>query len=121
MIKWWWQLETVATPKGDDSFSPKGASKAETAVIGKMSDLNKPGAISSGEFRVADLLPDLGSPKANWKQNSGVLREIIKRGNPIKDVSPYPMDNVGFLGAERNLLKNHGWKYSDGYWYPPGR
>jgi len=28
VIKWWWQLETVATPKGDDSFSPKGAGKA---------------------------------------------------------------------------------------------
>lgn len=28
MIEWWWQLETVATPKGDDSFSPKGAGKA---------------------------------------------------------------------------------------------
>ncbi len=86
-----------------------------------MADLNKPGAIKPSEFKVADLLPDMGNPKANWKQNSGVLRQIMNEGNPIKDVSSYPMKNAGFLGAERNLLQNKGWTYNNGYWFPPGK
>ncbi|MDF9409599.1 hypothetical protein L7E55_14770 [Pelotomaculum isophthalicicum JI] len=93
--------------------------EGQTAVIGKMSDLNAPGAIGSAEFKVADYLPDMGSPKANWAQNSGILRSIMKVGNPIKDVSPYPMKNAGFLGAERNLLESKGWFYNNGYWYAP--
>lgn len=43
----------------------------------------------------------------------------MRVGIPIKDVSPYPMKNAGFLGAERNLLKSRGWKYNEGYWYSP--
>lgn len=61
----------------------------------------------------------MGNPKANWNQNSGILRSVMNEGNPIKDVSPYPMNNAGFLGAERNLLQTRGWTYSDGYWYLP--
>jgi len=93
--------------------------KGKTPVIGKMADLNKPGAINSNEFKVADYLPDLGNPKANWKQNDGILRSVMNEGNPIRDVSPYPMENAGFLGAERNLLQSRGWTYNKGYWYPP--
>lgn len=92
--------------------------EGQTAVIGKMADLNAPAALSNGEFRVADYLPDMGSPEANWKQNEGVLRSIMNEGKPIRDVSAYPMDNAGFLGAERNLLQNNGWIYSNGYWNP---
>jgi len=87
----------------------------DTAVIGKMKDLNNY-QLKPGEYRVADMLPDLGSPKANWHQNSGVLRNIMKTGNPIRDVSAYPMSNAGFLGAERNLLLSRGWTYSKGFW-----
>ena len=93
--------------------------EGQTAVIGKMRDLNAPGALRNGEFKVADYLPDIGSPKANWQQNSGVLRSIMNEGKPIRDVSPYPMGNAGFLGAERNLLQSKGWSYSNGYWYAP--
>ena len=32
--------------------------------------------------------------------------EQINEGVPIKDVSIFPMDNVVFLGAERNLLQS---------------
>ena len=108
----------------------KGAGKAKTTPqkltregktpdIGKMKDLNAPKAVKKSEFKVADYLPDKGSPKANWKQNDGILRSVMKEGKPIKDVSPYPMKNAGFLGAERNLLKSRGWIYKKGYWYPP--
>ena len=96
------------------------ASKDETAVIGKMKDLNSY-ELKPNEYKVADLLPDLGSPKANWKQNSSVLKKIINKGKPIRDVSIYPMNNAGFLGAERNLLLNKGWTYNNGFWYPGGR
>jgi len=71
-----------------------------------------------------DELPDLGSYKANWKQNCSVLRKKIREGYDIKDVSKHrpnsspdptplrPDRTVGqsFLGAERNLLKNRGIK-----------
>lgn len=108
---------------------PKGSSGARTIpqqltqegkvpVIGKMKDLNIPENVTRGEFKVADYLPDMGNPKANWKQNSGILRSIMNEGIPIKDVSMFPMDNAGFLGAERNLLQSRGWTYLDGYWYP---
>ena len=89
----------------------------KTPVIGKMRDLNK-AKIKIDEFKVADFLPDLGSPKANWQQNSSVLRSFLD-GRPIKDVSPYPMENAGFLGAERNLLMNQGYIYENGYWVMP--
>ena len=89
-----------------------------TAVIGKMDDL-KSYKLQPGEYVVVDLLPDMGSPKANWKQNSSVLRKIMQLGNPIKDVSVANgqlIKNTGFLALERNLLINHGWVFSNGYW-----
>lgn len=84
-----------------------------------MRDLNTPGNVLDGEFKVVDYLPDMGNPKDNWHQNSGILRSVMNEGVPIKDVSPFPMDNAGFLGAERNLLQSRGWTYLVGYWYPP--
>lgn len=89
----------------------------KTAVIGKMADLNK-SELMANEFKVADYLPNQGNPKENWKQNAGTLRSIMGFGQPIKDVSPYPMEKAGFLGAERNLLQNSGWTYTNGYWVP---
>ena len=91
----------------------------QVPAIGKMRDLNTPGNVLDGEFKVADYLPDMGNPKDNWHQNSGILRSVMNEGVPIKDVSPFPMDKAGFLGAERNLLQSRGWTYLDGYWYPP--
>ena len=40
----------------------------------------------------------------------------------IKDISPLPLPSnvkAGFLGAERNLLINHGWQYNNSFWNHP--
>ena len=95
------------------------ARNGKVPVIGKMKDLNIFGNVSNGEFKIADYLPDMGNPQANWYQNSGILRSVMNEGVPIKDVSVFPMNSAGFLGAERNLLQNSGWTYFEGYWYPP--
>jgi hypothetical protein len=91
------------------------AAKETTTVIGRVKDLQK---LGPGEKSLLDRLPNLGSPKANWKQNSGVLRQEMNRGLPIRDASIG--DNTGpFLNAERNLLQDRGWKLDGGYWNPP--
>ena len=103
----------------ENTAASAGAGK--TPVIGKTPDLDNY-AFGPNEFKVSDLLPNQGSPQANWKQNSGVLRSIMNEGNPIKDVSSNPLPSgvpPGFLGAERNLLVNHRWTYNNGLWFPP--
>ncbi len=88
-----------------------------TTVIGRVKDLKNLGA---GERSLLDRLPNLGNPKANWKQNSGVLREEMRRGLPLRDASPD--DTSGqFLNAERNLLRDRGWTFDskNNYWMPP--
>uniref|UniRef100_UPI000587C90C hypothetical protein n=1 Tax=Cellvibrio mixtus TaxID=39650 RepID=UPI000587C90C len=79
----------------------------------------------SGDFMLH--LPDKGSAKLNWKQNSGHLREQMKRGNPIYDSyrdskTGQQINTGGFLNAERKLLESKGWKYdaNAGAYYPPG-
>jgi len=71
-------------------------------------------------------LPNQGSPKANWAQNSSRLREEMSKGNPIFDSYRNPATGAriptdGFLRAERNLLETRGWQYnpSTGAYYPP--
>jgi hypothetical protein len=86
--------------------------------IGKLDDLkNVP-----RNQTILDELPNLGNAKANWKQNSSVLRRKVREGYEIRDVSKHrlnsdpdptplrPDRSVGqsFLGAERNLLDNLG-------------
>lgn len=95
-----------------------------TAVIGKVKDLQ---SVGDSEYTLLDRLPDQGSPKANWKRNSGVLRQVMSRGAPIRDASvgsdgqliQYP---GSFLNAERNLLTTKGWTYDPKttLWMPPG-
>ena len=95
------------------------------AVIGKVDDLNAPGALKPGENTLLKHLPDQGNPQANWKQNSSVLRQEMNKGKPIRDASVDAngqlRDNTGFLRAERNLLENKGWTYdpSTQVWSPP--
>ena len=101
------------------------AAKSETAVIGKVADLEK--GVGANEYTLLDQLPDMGSPKLNWKQNSGVLRKVMSRGQPIRDASvgadgqliQYP---GSFLNSERYLLQDRGWSFDpkSGYWMPPG-
>ncbi|SBT04402.1 hypothetical protein ACCAA_1350001 [Candidatus Accumulibacter aalborgensis] len=93
------------------------AAKAATTVIGRVKDLR---SLQAGEQSLLDRLPNLGNPKANWAQNSGVLRQEIGRGLPIRDASP--LDTTGqFLNAERNLLIDRGWTFdrATNYWVPP--
>jgi hypothetical protein len=95
----------------------------EGAVIGKVTDLNEPGAVRAGEQKLN--LPDQGSPKANWAQNSSKLRETMRLGRSIRDVSVDASgnlkNNTGFLRAERNLLLEKGWTYDPKTttWNPP--
>jgi RHS repeat-associated protein len=97
----------------------KGAAEEGGVVIGKQTLLDTPGTLRPGE-RTLDLAEDMGSPKANWAQNSGKLREAMSEGQPIRDASAGG-SNTGFLRAERNLLENHGWSLKGDYWYPPNR
>ena len=93
--------------------------RGETAVIGRVKDLQN---LKPGEKSLLDRLPDQGSPKANWKQNSGVLRQEMNKGKPIRDASPDDMDGP-FLNAERYLLKDRGWTFDSktNYWNPPAK
>ena len=78
------------------------------------------------------FLPNKGSPRANWNQNDGRLREEIRKGFPIfdsyrrRDGSQIPAGQIPksggrFLGAERNRLEEKGWRYSPstGAYHPP--
>lgn len=88
-----------------------------TTVIGRVKDLQR---LGPGEKSLLDRLPNLGSPRANWRQNSSVLRQEMRRGKPIRDASP--SDATGqFLNAERNLLLDRGWTFdrATNYWMPP--
>lgn len=97
----------------------RGGNKAEkTTVIGRTRDLDD---VGPNEQTLLPRLSDKGSPKANWKQNSGVLREEMRKRRPIRDASAErdPAAPPNFLEMERNLLRNHGWTKRGGYWYPP--
>lgn len=88
-----------------------------TTVIGRVKDLQN---LGKGEQSLLDRLPNLGNPKANWAQNSGVLRSEMNRGLPIRDASPGDNEGV-FLNAERNLLQDRGWNFDENrnMWNPP--
>lgn len=107
------------------------ADEGTTYVIGKMGDLEAPGALRAGETSVASEIGDLSqlASQQRWGVNGSVLRSIMAEGRPIRDISeeaarPGFIDEShkplnSFLAAERNLLQNHGWTFSGGYWYPP--
>lgn len=105
----------VKSSTGGKVASRNNVQQQTTTVIGRVQDLQK---LGPGEQSLLDRLPDLGSPKANWKQNSGVLRQEMNRGLPIRDAS---VGNTGgqFLNAERNLLRDRGWTFDGSYWKPP--
>ena len=70
-------------------------------------------------------LPNQGTPKANWAQNSSRLRSEMRSGRPIYDSyvdsKGSLIPTTGFLNAERNLLINRGWAYDPGAqgWFAP--
>ncbi len=102
----------------------EGSVAAERTVIGKVNDIGA-GKLLPGEKSLLARLPNQGSPQANWKQNSGVLRQEMGKGLPIRDASVDSAgnltNNTGFLKAERNLLQNKDWTYSQKTqtWNPP--
>ena len=88
----------------------------ENLVIRKMAHLTKPGALAPGERTLLPELPDRGSVWANLKQNFGHLRAAMSESRPIRDatVDPKtgkPINNTGFLRAERYFLESRGWTY----------
>ena len=97
--------------------------------IGKIDDLAKLDRTQT----LLDSLPNLGSPKANWYQNSSVLRKAMRDGYQIRDASAYrsnlsldptllrPNRTIGqsFLGAERLLMENKGFFLDLGELYVP--
>jgi hypothetical protein len=98
------------------------AARGGTTVIGKLDGLKN---LHAGEHTMLSRLPNRGSPQANWYQNSGILRQEMGRGLPIRDASVDSagnlINNTGFLRAERNLLQSRGWTYnpSTTMWHPP--
>lgn len=79
-------------------------------------------------------LPNQGSAKANWKQNSGRLREEMRKNELIFDsyrdpatglqnpAGTTPTSGGRFLNTERQLLESRGWQYNPatGAYHPPG-
>jgi RHS repeat-associated protein len=120
-------LQAVSSAEQAVVQATRGASQAERLVIGKVGDLTKAGALGQGERSLLSELSNLGSPKANWLQNSSKLREAMQAGSPIRDAtvneSGALINNTGFLRAERTLLQSRGWTYdaASTSWYPPVR
>jgi RHS repeat-associated protein len=107
----------LASARGAFAKWAAARAAAKTTVIGRVKDLQK---LGPRERSLLDRLPDRGSAKANWKQNSGVLRQEMNRGLPIRDASPG--DTCGqFLNAERYLLRERGWMFdpATSKWMPP--
>ena len=118
------KAQLAACARGEDLLAAAAKDHSGAVLSAYMGHV-----MDNGEAVVRDLLdrlPDQGNPKANWKQNSGVLRQEVRKGQPIRDASVDSAgnlrDNTGFLRAERNLLENQGWKYdpSTQTWNPPG-
>ena len=88
-------------------------------VIGRGAELNRPFTLAENEFRLS--WPATSTTRSEWKINSGLLRQEMRKGNPIRDASPGDVGGM-YLNAERNLLESRGWQYNSatGYWHPPG-
>ena len=100
-------------------FMNEPALSGETSglVIGRTSALNDY-IYSPGEYRLnwMDVEDSLGFD-ANKSVNIDLLQNVIDNGLPIKDISPDDF-NGPYLEAERGLLNQSGWSYSDGFWSP---
>lgn len=116
--------DAAAAAKGRNAPTTGGGcpNQGDRVVIGKMKDLEK---VGDGERTLIDQLPHQGDVKLNWEQNSRVLRTEMAKGQPIRDASVDAHGNLvnesGFLRAERELLRDHGWTYDPGtqLWTPP--
>jgi RHS repeat-associated protein len=88
-------------------------------VIGRGAELNRPFTLAENEFRLS--WPATSTTRSEWKINSGLLRQEMGKGIPIRDASPGDVGGM-YLNAERSLLESRGWQYNSatGYWHPPG-
>ena len=118
-----WALKAAKARRAAGAATSAPGAPANKAVIGKLDDL---GSLRPGENTLRKHLPDQGSPRLNWEQNSRVLRTEMGKGLPIRDASVNPVTgalerNTGFLRAERELLLNRGWRYDPAtqMWHPP--
>ena len=112
------ETQQAASSLGYDFASGRllAAENIPIKYIGKLDDLK---GIPRSQTLLDDL-PDLGSARANYYQNSSVLRKALRDGYEIRDASAYrpnlspdptllrPDRTVGqsFLGAERLILDN---------------
>jgi hypothetical protein len=96
-----WDANDTTTPENLASSSGVIATRGNL-VIGKVTDLTKAGALREGERTLLPQLPNLGSPKANWAQNAGRLREAMREGAPMV------FTIRGGDGVERTLLQTPG-------------
>jgi hypothetical protein len=132
---WGWKVAAIgsialdATGIGLIPGTSTSSARIGIKYIGKMDDL---GGIPRSQTLLDDL-PDLGSAKANYYQNSSVLRGAVRDGYEIRDASFYrpnsapdstllrPDRTVGqsFLGAERLIMDNKGFVPNAGGVYIP--
>ena len=101
---------------GDEAVMAAKGGGAGVKYIGKLDDL---AGIPRSQTLLDDL-PNLGSARANYYQNSSVLRKAVRDGYEIRDGSAFRLNSspdptllrpdrtVGqsFLGAERLILDN---------------
>ncbi|MGN6568267.1 MAG: RHS repeat-associated core domain-containing protein [Flavipsychrobacter sp.] len=118
-------------------FAGPEAEVGEVTEIGTVSEeqgglnlfkFKSPQAETPNNWKTGDRflkMYDQGTPKLNWKQNSGFLRTEMNKGNPIFDSYLDANGNLqstrGFLNAERYLLLDRGWQFDPnfGAWMPP--
>ena len=107
-----------AAAKGGDEV----VDAAERVVIGKLEDLEN---LRPGEKPLISEPLNRGNPRANWKQNAGLLRREMSKGKPIGDKSidsgGVLTKHDGFLRAERDLMQTRGWTFdrTNQLWTPP--
>ena len=93
-------------------FLNKFISGKGNKIIGRTDDLNKWWLArweeSSLAVNVVKNTDGRLNGKATWKSNSSMLRQAMKEGKPIRDISPNNF-NGEFLNSERYLLKDRGW------------
>lgn len=106
---------------GEGGLTTGLAARAQTLVIGRRSALAEADALKAGEYKI-EWESKIPNWKAEWKENSGRLRQAMGQGKPIRDASPGDTGGI-FLEAERRLLRDRGWSFNDktNYWTPPAK
>ncbi len=96
------------------------AKGASGLVIGRSRHLSEVGALRPGEYTLGwlDVRKTLGF-EGNWAINQAKLGKVMEFNKPIRDATSYYDRTSRYLNAERQMLRNAGWKYQNGWWVPP--